>query len=385
MAYPSVTYTFTNGTTASATEVNQNFSDLISGLSAGTKDLSIAAITVAGAASFNGTVTLGNATGDDVTVTGYVASAIIPKTDDTYDLGTAALAWQDAYFDGAVYTDTISELTAAAGVVVDSLTIKDGGITGAGRFISDNTTDASSTTDGSIQTDGGLSVVKAAVIGTTLYAAGATTLGPSSGSVVSHIIQNNTANPTALVKNTSNNPVMVDFYANGSLVGELSVTTGKTMTLYTAANGVQITTAGAVTLGPDDTARSHYVRGSYANTSGSTDSPLYISSSGELFRSTSARKYKNNIEPLPYGLSEVLKISPVRYTSTCDRDDKTKRHIGIVADDVDSIIPELVQRTGGEIENFDYTRFPAVLCQAIKDLSSKLDEATARISVLEAR
>jgi hypothetical protein len=129
MAYPSVTYTFTNGTTASATEVNQNFSDLISGLSAGTKDISIAALTVAGAASFNGTVTLGNATGDDITVTGYVASAIIPKTDDTYDLGTAALAWQDAYFDGAVYTDTISELTGAAGVTIDSFKAKDGGFT----------------------------------------------------------------------------------------------------------------------------------------------------------------------------------------------------------------------------------------------------------------
>jgi hypothetical protein len=128
MAYPSVTYTFTNGTTASATEVNQNFTDLINGLSDGTKDLSISALTVAGTASLNGAVNIGNATSDDIAVNGYITTALIPKADDSYDLGTAALAWQDAYFDGAVYTDTISELTGAAGVTIDETKLKDGGV-----------------------------------------------------------------------------------------------------------------------------------------------------------------------------------------------------------------------------------------------------------------
>lgn len=40
MAAPSVTYTFANSTIADATQVNQNFSDLINGMSDGTKDLS---------------------------------------------------------------------------------------------------------------------------------------------------------------------------------------------------------------------------------------------------------------------------------------------------------------------------------------------------------
>jgi microcystin-dependent protein len=128
MAYPSVTYSFTNGTTISATEVNQNFTDLINGASDGTKDYNIGALTAAGTVNLNGAVNLGNATSDDITITGYVTSSIIPKTDDTYDLGTAALAWKDGYFDGAVKTDTISELTSGAGVAIDGVTIKDGGI-----------------------------------------------------------------------------------------------------------------------------------------------------------------------------------------------------------------------------------------------------------------
>lgn len=111
MAAPSVTNTFTNGTTADATEVNQNFTDVINGITDGTKDLTISAFTANGAAVFNGTVTLGNATGDDVVFTGYVASTIIPKTNAAYDLGSQTLNWQALYLDndstdgGAIYFD----------------------------------------------------------------------------------------------------------------------------------------------------------------------------------------------------------------------------------------------------------------------------------------
>jgi hypothetical protein len=116
MASPSVTYTFTNSTTADATQVNQNFTDLISGMTDGSKSFSIDALTCAGTATFNGAVNLGNATADDITFTGYIASTLIPKTDDTYDLGTAALAWQDLYLDGVLYTDAI--VSSAAGVSI---------------------------------------------------------------------------------------------------------------------------------------------------------------------------------------------------------------------------------------------------------------------------
>lgn len=48
MAFPSVTYTFANSTTADATQVNQNFTDLVNGLSDGTKDINVAQVTAAG-------------------------------------------------------------------------------------------------------------------------------------------------------------------------------------------------------------------------------------------------------------------------------------------------------------------------------------------------
>lgn len=98
MGYTAVTNSFTNGTTASASEVNQNFTDIINGLSDGTKDLSIAAITAAGTATFNGAITLGNATTDDLTITGSLASSIPIKTTASYNIGSNTLGLLSVYF-----------------------------------------------------------------------------------------------------------------------------------------------------------------------------------------------------------------------------------------------------------------------------------------------
>lgn len=73
MAYPSVTYTFTNGTTADGANVSTNFTNLVSGLSDGTKDLNMNAATFAGNLTANGNIVLGNATSDTIALTGIVS------------------------------------------------------------------------------------------------------------------------------------------------------------------------------------------------------------------------------------------------------------------------------------------------------------------------
>lgn len=118
MASISVTYTFVNATTASATEVNQNFTDIINGTSDGTKDFSIAALTCSGNATFNGNVTLGNASGDDVTVTGSLASSIPIKTQRTYDIGSADLGLRIIYL-GGNSTHTIALQAPSSGMSAD--------------------------------------------------------------------------------------------------------------------------------------------------------------------------------------------------------------------------------------------------------------------------
>ncbi|MHC4607716.1 MAG: hypothetical protein ACYTAF_12445, partial [Planctomycetota bacterium] len=102
MANISVTYTFSNGSTADATEVNTNFQDIIDGTSDGTKDFSISALTCAGALTANGNATLGNATADDITITGRIAADIDPKTASATDLGDATQLWRALYVDNVL-------------------------------------------------------------------------------------------------------------------------------------------------------------------------------------------------------------------------------------------------------------------------------------------
>jgi len=126
MANPSVTYTFTNGTVADGTEVNTNFSDLIASLTDGTKSLSIDAITGAGAATFNGNTTLGNAAGDTLTVNATTTYANPVSFDGNVTLGDAvgdtinvkgtADFDEDATFDKAIIVTTDSSFAADVGI-----------------------------------------------------------------------------------------------------------------------------------------------------------------------------------------------------------------------------------------------------------------------------
>lgn len=97
MAAPSLTYTLTNGSTADATQVQQNFSDLLNGITDGTKDLSISALTCAGTATLNGHVNLGNSSADDLTITASLASTLPIKTTNTYDIGTSTIGLRALY------------------------------------------------------------------------------------------------------------------------------------------------------------------------------------------------------------------------------------------------------------------------------------------------
>lgn len=116
MASPAVTYTFVNGNVADASQVNQNFTDIINSLTDGTKSLNIDAITASGTATFNGNSTIGDTSGDSSTVNATMSFATTPKTDN------------------------IAEKTSSAGVTIDGVLCKDNTITASGGLIIGNET-----------------------------------------------------------------------------------------------------------------------------------------------------------------------------------------------------------------------------------------------------
>ena len=51
-----------------------------------------------------------------------------------------------------------------------------------------------------------------------------------------------------------------------------------------------------------------------------------------------------------------------------------KTQIGFIADDIENILPEIVTKDkNGEIEGLEYSRLTALLVEAVKELSEKVD------------
>jgi len=194
MAFTSVTYTFSNGQTADADQVNTNFTNIINGLSDGTKDISISALTAAGVATLNGNVILGSDANDDLTFNGAVASDILTKTTATTNLGSTSKTFAALYLDkgatdgGAVYFNATS--TSFIKSSADGLTLDHGGFTACTFAALITTTLATgfkvdSTVDAQIQTDSTSSFFDSSAI-TSIRTNGTTqAIGITAGQLVS--------------------------------------------------------------------------------------------------------------------------------------------------------------------------------------------------------
>ena len=98
----------------------------------------------------------------------------------------------------------------------------------------------------------------------------------------------------------------------------------------------------------------------------------------------SDKRLKENIEELPYGIEEILQLKPVTYN--WKRYPENGRHIGLIAQEVKDVLPELVETGNSEQQylHLDYTNIIPVLINGLKELKAENDELKARIEVLEA-
>jgi len=83
------------------------------------------AFNVSGIVTLDAAVTLGNGTGDDITITGRIAADVDPKTTNTYDLGASGLVYKDIW----VTAVSASSLNATGPLDVDGDTTLNGDVT----------------------------------------------------------------------------------------------------------------------------------------------------------------------------------------------------------------------------------------------------------------
>ena len=90
---------------------------------------------------------------------------------------------------------------------------------------------------------------------------------------------------------------------------------------------------------------------------------------GTSFNTSSSLRYKKNVKPLKNALSIVSKLSAVRF----DWKETGKSEIGLIAEEVESILPEFVLKNdNNEPEAIDYSKLASVLIGAINELQDKL-------------
>ena len=101
------------------------------------------------------------------------------------------------------------------------------------------------------------------------------------------------------------------------------------------------------------------------------------------FAQTSDRRLKENINNLNYGLSEILNIKPVSYQMINDGKDTV--HLGLIAQEVELIIPEIVNKADdkNQTRSMRYAELVPVLIKATQEQQMLIDQQNKQIIELQ--
>jgi len=94
---------------------------------------------------------------------------------------------------------------------------------------------------------------------------------------------------------------------------------------------------------------------------------------------TSALRYKENIQPLSNSLNKVIQLNPVEY----DWKNDGRHDIGLIAEEVNKIYPDLVSKQGKKVQGISYSRLTATLIGAIQELNNQNQILQNRINTIE--
>ncbi len=90
---------------------------------------------------------------------------------------------------------------------------------------------------------------------------------------------------------------------------------------------------------------------------------------------SSDKRLKDNIKPIENALDKVNKISGVTFEWNEISHKKTgEKDVGVIAQEIEEILPELVDNRSNGYKAVDYPKLTALLIEAVKDLSNQVKE-----------
>jgi hypothetical protein len=103
-----------------------------------------------------------------------------------------------------------------------------------------------------------------------------------------------------------------------------------------------------------------------------------IYSSGDI-TAFSDRRFKENIEPLADSLEKLDHIRGVSFT----RIDTGDKHIGVIAQEIEAMFPELVSTDATGYKSVAYGNISAVLIECLKELKQKVKDLESKVEELQ--
>ena len=91
-------------------------------------------------------------------------------------------------------------------------------------------------------------------------------------------------------------------------------------------------------------------------------------------------RLKDNIELIKNAVEKVGQLNGVTFTRN-DQEDKTRRHTGVIAQEVEKVLPEVVSEDNLGIKNVAYGNMMGLMIEAIKELKAEIDDLKSKIHV----
>ncbi|WJZ47901.1 tail fiber protein [Synechococcus phage DSL-LC03] len=340
-------------------------------------------LAVTGATNLNGNVTLGDASADLITISGTINSAVLP-TSNTYNLGGLSNLWLNVYantFHGAFNGNASTATTLQTARNINGVSFN-----GSGDItITANTTNT--LTKGSYLTGSNFngSAATTWAVDADTAATGSKIVARDPNGYVFAAYFNAPDGDTAsvgriLVKNGSDN-----YYRSATAATIASFLSGQSMNISgssTSCSGNSATSS-QVYVNTGNNSSTFYLlgatsTGAYNSVYG--DSDFYFTGSNTLYATNmtvgstltinSDISLKTNIEPLEGSLAKILSLRGVEY----DRVDREKHQIGLIAQEVEEVLPEIVSETDKGLKTVEYTSIIPILIEAIKELKAEIDE-----------
>jgi hypothetical protein len=101
---------------------------------------------------------------------------------------------------------------------------------------------------------------------------------------------------------------------------------------------------------------------------------------GEVTAYSDAR-LKDNVEVIADSLTKILSIRGVTFTRN-DQEDKARKHMGVIAQEIEQYFPEVVHTTDDGIKTVNYGAMAGAFIEAFKEQQKQIDELREMVSKL---